>query len=270
MKQSINILFLGGAKRLSLAERFIEAGKRLGKNINIFSYELDQNVPISHIATVIIGLKWKDPKLEDHLKRTITKHNINVILPFVDQSISILSKLKVKIGSKVMVPVSDTVIVDILFDKNNSNTWFLEQGFPIPESNENSFPLIAKPRKGSASKGIKVIENKLEFQEFLKINNRTEFLFQKFIDAIEYTVDCYVNKEREILGIVPRIRIEVAQGEVTKGITKRNAEIIELSNKILQAGKFWGPITIQFLMDKKTNQLFLMEINPRFGGGVIN
>ena len=34
--KKINILFLGGAKRVSIAERFIEAGKTLGFEVSIF------------------------------------------------------------------------------------------------------------------------------------------------------------------------------------------------------------------------------------------
>ena len=55
MKENINILFLGGAKRVSLAEKFIQEGKELNKNITIFSYELDDNVPISFVGKIIIG-----------------------------------------------------------------------------------------------------------------------------------------------------------------------------------------------------------------------
>ena len=46
-------------------------------------------------------------------------------------------------------------------------------------------------------------------------------------------------------------------------------ELIKISEKVLQSGNFKGPVTIQYLRDKKSGATYLMEINPRLGGGVI-
>ena len=35
-------------------------------------------------------------------------------------------------------------------------------------------------------------------------------------------------------------------------------------------GKFVGPVTIQFIKEFSTNIIYIIEINPRFGGGVLN
>ncbi len=51
--------------------------------------------------------------------------------------------------------------------------------------------------------------------------------------------------------------------------TLRNEQLELLSRKILKAGNFRGPNTIQFIRDNKTGEVFVMEINPRLGGGVI-
>ena len=74
----------------------------------------------------------------------------------------------------------------------------------------------------------------------------------------------------KIIGVIPRRRIEVVMGEVIKAITEFDQNIIDISNKILNSGNFIGPITIQFLKDKSTGAVYTMEINPRFGGGVLN
>ena len=53
--RKINIMFLGGAKRVSLAEHFIKSGKRLGREVRIFSYELSSDCPIASIGKVVVG-----------------------------------------------------------------------------------------------------------------------------------------------------------------------------------------------------------------------
>lgn len=264
----VNILLLGGAKRLSLAERLIVSGKKLNLDVKIFSYELDERLPIAAIGKIIIGKKWNDSNILSHLKETILGNEVGIVLPCVDPSISISARLKIDLP-QVFIPVSDLNVCELTYDKILANTWLKEIGVPVP-ANNLELPLIAKIRKGSASQGIIIIKNEIELYKFLESYSKEDYLIQKFIDAEEYTVDAYVSSNGKFIGAVPRLRIEVISGEVVKAVTKNDKEIITLTEKILGSNKFFGPITIQFLREKKTDKLYLMEINPRLGGGIIN
>jgi carbamoyl-phosphate synthase large subunit len=265
--KEINILFIGGAKRVSLAEKLIKAGSERNCRVKIYSYELDKHVPIASVGTVIIGLKWSDPRLYDHLKELINNLKINTVLPFVDPAVEVTSKLS-QLLPHLYIPVSDVKMSSIMFDKISANQWFVENKLPVP-SQEACFPMIAKPARGSASKGIVVLNDQDDVTYFDKKNNRINFLIQKFIHGAEYTVDCYVARNGTIISVVPRMRLEVTSGEATKTTTVRDEEIIKLSNEILGKGNFKGPITIQFIRDSETGKTYIMEINPRFGGGVL-
>ena len=225
MEKEIKILFLGGAKRVSLAERFISSGKMLGYEIKIYSYELDRFVPISSIAEIIIGLKWNDEKIYEHLLKTIKEQNINIILPFVDPATIISARLQTLVND-VFIPVSELSTMEIFFDKYKSNKWFLEQNLNLPLPNDGEFPLIAKPIFGSASKGLIIIRNIEEFETFKKNENIKNYLIQRFIDGVEYTVDCYISQQGEIISMVPRKRIEITGGEVSKAISVRDEVIL--------------------------------------------
>ena len=264
----INILFLGGAKRVSLAERFKIAGKALGCHVNIFSYELTQNVPISAVGNVLIGLKWDNPDVYTHLQEIIETNSIHIVLPFVDTATKIAAKLKeISTFGNTYFPVSDFQVCDTFFNKQKANDWFIENNFPVPHQDVSLFPLIAKPIFGSASQGIQKLNNAEEFTNFFTQHDIRTYLVQQFINGDEFTVDCFVDKKGDILSIVPRKRIETSGGEVTQTLTQKEEEISNISEQILQKANLIGPITIQFLKDK--NGVFLMEINPRFGGGVI-
>lgn len=262
----INILFLGGAKRVSLAERFIEAGSMVGHEVSVLGYELDAYVPLAAIGKIIIGKKWNDPKLFSHLNSTIAEFQIDIILPFVDPATTVLSKFSPE-NPKTFIPVSSPETCNIFFDKILANNWFIENHFPVPGFQSEQFPLIAKPAKGSASQGLIFIESSSDFNDFQKKYDSNSYLIQKKIIGNEYTVDCYVGKDGEIKSVIPRIRLETTGGEVTKSKTINHPEIIRISNEILKKAGFSGPITIQFLEDEKG--IYVMEINPRFGGGVI-
>ncbi|MBO9731732.1 MAG: ATP-grasp domain-containing protein [Chitinophaga sp.] len=267
-EKTLNILFLGGAKRTSIAEHFIKAGKERNINVKIFSYELDKFVPIAEVAEVIVGLRWKDENILAHLAQCIQDNHINIVLPFVDPAI-LISRHLGRLLPDIFIPVSDENICHIMFDKVSANDWFIQNAFPVPDNNTGNWPMIAKPRYGSASKGLIILKDDQSFARFKEEKETSDYLLQHFVVADEYTVDCYVGKNANIVSIVPRKRLEVAGGEAIKSITIKDDSIIDLSKQILMAGKFIGPITIQFLKEKSSGKVFVMEINPRLGGGVL-
>jgi carbamoyl-phosphate synthase large subunit len=267
MKTRINILFLGGAKRVSLAELFIKNGSFLGVDIGIFSYELDPYVPIAEVAEVIVGKKWSDNDLMDHLVSIIRKYEIDIVLPFVDPSILVCAELK-KHCDSVFVPVSTTEVANVFYNKITADEWFSLHNIPRPV-NRNVYPLIAKPVTGSASKGLVIINSEQDWDSFNSQFDSSSYLIQQFIKGIEFSVDCYVNQKGQAISIVPRLRLEVTSGESTKTVTVKNDVVIELSKKIIDTGFFIGPITIQFIQDEITKAVYVMEINPRFGGAVL-
>lgn len=268
--KKVNVLFLGGAKRVSLAEHLIKAGKKLGLDISIFSYELDERVPLAAVGTILKGKKWNDVDLFTDLHSQIIKNDIAIVLPFVDPAIEVAEILKAG-NKKLFIPTCGKDICHIMFDKVLSEKWFIDNNLPIPPSyskdDKLNFPVIVKPRRGSASKGILVIEDE---EQWDKLENKDNYVIQQYIaDREEYTVDCYVSTSGKIISIVPRLRIQTAGGEVMNSETKRDQNLIALSENVLKSGDFKGPVTIQFLRDKRTGANYLMEINPRLGGGVI-
>lgn len=266
----LNVLFLGGAKRVSFGRKLIEAGKRLGIDVKIYSYELETEVPIAVIGGVIIGRRWTAPDVLDHLHHIVGAYHIDVLLPFVDGAISIAAAYIATYGD-AWAPVVSSGKADTLFDKILSAREFESAGLDIPATYSGgrpTFPLIAKPRRGSASKGIHVIENVNEFKKIAKTAD--EYLIQAYFpEREEYTVDCYISRRGEILCISPRKRLEVVGGEVSKSVTVDQPELLEASTLAIERLGLRGAVTLQYLRDLRTGRLMLMEINPRLGGGVV-
>ena len=265
----IVVLMLGGARRVSMGELLINSGKRLGYNVEILSYELDCCAPIAAIGTVIIGRKWQDPYVVEHIVETVKRFGVNIILPFVDGAIAVASECK-RLLPDVFIPVSEEDIATAMFDKALAAKLFAEKNIAIPSTysiDDCRFPAIAKPRLGSASKGIKVINDAKELKQ---LQNPAEYLIQEYIaHREEYTVDCYVSKEKKTMCIVPRLRIDVIGGEVMRTMTFKSELLIDLSRQVLDKIPFEGPITLQFLHNLDNDEFMLMEINPRLGGGVV-
>ena len=268
MHKKINILFLGGSKRVSLAEKIIDEGKNNNIDIKIFSYELEKDVPISYVAEIIVGLKWKDVRIYEHLLEVIKSNNINIILPFIDYATIVCAKLKALIQDHdVLIPVSEEKLCEIFFDKNLTNEWCIANGIRVP-CNINKFPLIAKPIHGSASKGILILNLQ---EELNNLSLKENYLIQQFVKGTEYSVDIYVSLlDKQIVSIVPRVRLETQGGESIKSITVKDERLINFSREIIEKSKLVGPLTLQIIESENTNDLYFIEINPRFGGAVLN
>lgn len=260
---------LGGSRRVSMARLLKKSGKSLGLEVEVIAYELDTRVPIAIEGEVIRGLSFTDPGVVDDIARVVKEHDVKIILPFVNAAIEIASLCKERI-SGVFVPVSDFNTTSRMFDKVEAARLFKEAGFPIPRTYsviDNEMPAIAKPRKGGSSRGIKVFH---EVDDLMHLENLDQYLVQEYIaNNKEYTVDCYVSHEGEILVTVPRERLEVMGGEVTRTVTCRDSHLIEMSRSVITRFGLIGPVTLQFLHDLDNDRYLLMEVNPRLGGGVI-
>lgn len=263
------ILMLGGARRVSLANQLKQSGERLGQEVSVLSYELTPEVPIASIGEVIVGLKWNDPDVVKDIVRVCREREVNIILPFVDGAIEIASKCASELPG-VFVPVSDFEIARTMFDKVSAAKAFKEAGIPIPHTYSAltaEIPAIAKPRHGSASRGIKVFHN---MEDLMHLRNINDYIVEEYIaKREEYTVDCYISGKGEILCAVPRLRLEVMGGEVTRTCTCRCEELERMSHEVIKAFNFRGPVTLQFIRDLNRDRFLLMEVNPRLGGGVI-
>lgn len=262
--KELNVLFLGGGKRVSVAEHLMARGQLAGTRVNVFSYELDDAVPIREIATVLPGKRWSECLV--HLQGLIEELAIELVLPFVDPAIGVAAALQ-SVNPRLFSPVSSAAACETFFSKVATQRWCLRHGVPVPASEAGRFPKIAKPDRGSASKGIVILRHEAELASYTE---DPTYLVQQFVQAKEYTVDAYRSvRHGNINYLVPRQRLETQGGEVIKSRTIRHGTIESLSRFILEEADLRGAVTLQFLEEENTGAIFFMEANPRFGGGVV-
>ena len=269
----INILFLGGAKRVSMARLFKAAAERLGLQTAIFSYEIDDVVPVACEATVVKGSRWSDQDILEHLDETVGRYDIKVVIPFVDGAVAVASAYAARYPGKVFVPSGDAATAELMFDKVRAAAAFEKAGIPVPPTYHRGDPclrLIAKPRHGSASKGIVSI-NSVETLDNVLLKS-DDYLIQERIDnREELTVDCYVSvADGRPLIISPRRRNVTVGGEVSDTVTIEDRSAVELSRRVLECMNLRGAVTIQLIRDLDSpGRLLVMEVNPRLGGGAV-
>lgn len=236
---------------------------------------------------------YKIPKASESgyissLLNVCKEESVKVLIPLYEGEFEILHNVREKfreVGTLLLL--SNGEILEICKDKRKTYEYFINSKVNLPKvyteeeitsiityGYMDKLPLIIKPRDGMGSNGIYKINNFNElkfFKDYVK-----DGIIQEYIDGEEYTVDVLTDLKGEPVYVVPRKRLEVRSGEVVKSSTCRDEKIISETLKVMEhlnsltdckQLRLLGPLTIQFF--KKTNgDIYLLEINPRFGGGV--
>ncbi|PQZ57248.1 MULTISPECIES: ATP-grasp domain-containing protein [Bacillus] len=275
-ENEMNILFTSSGRRVALIKKFKEAFKQEGIKGKIFTADLKETAPTIYFSDKhFIVPHVNEEGYINELLKICRSEMINLIIPLIDTELMLLAnKAKVFEGIGVKVLVSSMELNKIANDKKYTYNFFVSNNIPTPrvfsdeeiERKEYQFPLLIKPYDGSSSKGVTKIMNEKELEFFKEYIPNA--MIQEYVSGEEYTIDIMVDFYGNIKTIVPRLRIETRAGEVSKGMTKKDIEIIKAAETVIKAlPNPIGCITLQ-CFKKEDGQITFIEINPRFGGGI--
>ena len=270
-----NILITSAGRRVSLVKAFKKELKKISPSSKVFASdalpELSAAVQIADAFFQTIPIKEAN-YIDDLLNRCIEK-NISLIIPTIDTELLLLSKNIGKFLSyNIQVVVSNTNFVEISNDKLRTHTFFDDYGIDtakIYKKNNYRLPIYIKPINGSSSINNFIVKDENDLTGF-HLNNDSlcffEYLDHDLYD--EYTCDLYYNKAGYLKCAIPRKRLKIRGGEISKGITKKNSIKKFIEDNLLKINGARGCITLQVFLDKETEQNIKgIEINARFGGG---
>lgn len=268
----MNILLTSAGRRVSLLNAAKETLKIYSPTSSVHAIDLNPSMSAAcQIADSASGTpRVTDPSYSDFLLDYCIEQQISLVVPTIDTELSILAQLKESFSTYgITIAISDKLICDTFYLKRSTHDFFNSHGFNTPAiiipSPESTFPLFAKLDNSSCSIGAQKINDISEAKYLLSLGQ--DYVFQELIEGDEYTVDFYITRTGEPAMIIPRKRLEVRAGEVSKSVTCKDREIIQTVEalcKILKGA--WGPMTLQ-LFKTTDNELSLIEINPRVGGG---
>ena len=198
---------------------------------------------------------------------------IDMLIPLYEKEYKILIENRhrfTEVGTKLLL--SNEEVIDCFnykyktyefFKKNNINTPKSYTKDNLPKS--IGYPLIIKPIDGMGSSNVFKVKNEKELLFFIDYIENP--IIQEFIEGTEYTIDVLCDFKGKVISVVPRERIEVRSGEVSKSKTVKDFNIINATIDLCSKTQFVGPITIQCIATAK-GEIKFIEVNPRFGGGV--
>lgn len=288
-----NILFTCAGRRNYLINYFKEALNGQGQ---IITADMNLTAPAmvdADLAIVVPGI-YEDHYIEE-LKTIIVEHNIDAVISLNDLELPILSEYKQEIealGASVII--SDPEVIEIAFDKVKTFNFLKSIGLLTPltytsldsalsaiDSGKLTLPLVVKPRWGSASIGIDFPETKeelkLAFQlQHLKLkksilNKASEvdldnaILIQEKLDGTEYGMDVLNDFNGNYIGSFVRKKLNMRSGETDKAVSIIDERFENLGKTIGTHLKHMGNLDCDVFISN--DQIFVLELNPRFGGG---
>jgi carbamoyl-phosphate synthase large subunit len=275
--KNINMMFTCIGRRVSLLNSFKQAAKQLKLQPCIIGTDASELSSALQICDKKFVTKpVKDSAYLKQLLDIVKKNKVHLLIPTVDFDLKLLAQNKSKfekLGCTVLISAPE--VIDICQDKRETFRFLAANNFHTPETlplhtvlknTKLRFPLFLKPWDGYASRGNAIVTNRTEL---LTIGKRIpNCIAQKFVKGVEYTCDVFVDFEMKVRCVVPRRRIEVRSGEVSKGQIVKDSKIMNQSRRLVEKlGAGPGVVTIQLMVDKNKKINFI-EMNPRFGGGV--
>ena len=209
-----------------------------------------------------------------NLEDICRKYSIRLVVPTIDTELPLLAEARSHFSSLgITIAISSPSAIAVASDKVATAQFLNSRGLPTPRTipcgqaiaqfTALDAPMLVKPIRGSSSKGVRVI---CSLSELRAIDDSDSTLVQDFIEGDEYTVSSFVDGSGASLAEIPRLRIEVRAGEVSKGRTTRHPQIEDLVKAVVESlPGLYGPLNVQVIDGPAGPQV--LELNPRFGGG---
>lgn len=270
----MNILITSAGQRVSLVRSFQKELINYFADGKVFTADLTPELaPACQVSDKYFQVPIvTDDEYIQCLLNICLENKVKLVIPTIDTELYVLS-LNINNFKEhgIDIIVSQSALIEICRDKREVNTFFVNHNIDIPKQfdiNDLSFPIFVKPYDGSRSEGIFTAFESSDIKEE-HISNK-KLMFMEYVsdeDYDEFTVDCYYDKYSNLKCVVPRKRIFVRAGEVSKGITKKNIIVEHFQKNIATIQGAKGCLTIQVFLHKHSNEIKGIEINPRFGGG---
>ena len=274
---SATVLISSAGRRVELLMAFRSALRDLGLDGRILAVDRSARSSAFHCADeAFLVPSCDDVGFLPEVLNLCDKQAVDLLIPTIDPELPVYAAARADFAAAgTTVAISALEIVEIAADKRRTHDWLTAHGFPtvdqatvdgVREAPEDwPYPLVVKPRRGSAGIGVTIVHDEHE----LAFAARTgDALVETVAPGQEYTIDALVDRSGRCICAVPRRRLEVRAGEVSKAVTVRSPEleglVIRMCDTLPGA---YGPVTVQAFHDDETGRNVVIELNARFGGG---
>lgn len=292
----LNILLTSTARRIDFVKFFQFALKNASIDGKVITADPEYNAPSLQAGDENYEIPQQiDTNYMEAIIEICKKQHVNCLVPLNDWEVPAISAHKKeldKLGVSVFAPDSNIVekvrdkgkyreLLDLLDVKTPLSYFNVESAKKALERREVSFPLIVKPRNGSASIGIEIIDN-VEDMEFAyqhavrqikesPLDGATSkapednIIIQEVIEGGKFSVDMFNDLNGRFLTSFARKQLDMRGGDIDRCITVNVPELTDIAKQLGKSFGHAGYMNTDIYFNG--TDYYVIDINPRFGGG---
>ena len=210
-----------------------------------------------------------DPRFATDVLTRCAREGIDVVVPTVDTELLPLARMREQFAGIKLVLASEETLA-VCLDK-----WELAQRcagrvrVPWTVVVDGAFdpahiqlPAIVKPRSGSGSRGIRLVERRSELDA---LERDGTLLVQEHLPGPEHSLDVLARADGHVAAVVPRERLKVDSGIAVTGRTLHDDALDAFAREVAVAIGLTTVANVQ-VKDDAGGEPALLEVNPRFPG----
>ncbi len=271
----MNVLLTSVGRRGYLVRYFKEA---LGPDGHVWGADNSRYAPaFSYCDHRVIVPEITHTDYLDHLLALCTSRQIDILIPLIDPELEILSGFREEFERRgILLLLSRRQTIEIASDKYLTWQFAQQQGITMPKtyitvkdaldhiaSETVSWPLLVKPRRGSASMNLTYCTDKIQLEGAFDACPAP--MIQEVVKGAEYGFDLFSDMDGRPISVFCKRKLSMRAGETDKAVSTNNPTLIAFGEELLKKLPLIGPADVDIIVDKEGPKL--LEINPRFGGG---
>jgi carbamoyl-phosphate synthase large subunit len=211
------------------------------------------------------------PHFAQTLLALCQRWEVDVVIPTVDTELLPVARMRddfARAGTTAVVASAETL--EVCLDKARlarlcdavvrvPRTVVVDEHF-APHAVD--LPVIVKPRSGSGSRGIRLVERIPELEALPRDGT---LLVQEHLPGPEFSLDVLARSDGRVVGVVPRERLKVDSGIAVTGRTLHDDGLETFARKVAETIGLTTVANVQVKQDA-AGVPALLEVNPRFPG----
>lgn len=271
----MNVLLTSVGRRGYLVRYFKEA---LGADGQVWGADNSRYAPgFAYCDHRVIIPEITHPDYLDHLLELCRINAIEVVIPLIDPELEVLSVHPEEFERQgILLLISPQATIRMASDKYLTWQFARQHGIAAPQtfitlqealahidSGAVNWPLLVKPRRGSASMNLTYCADRIQLEGAFEACPQP--MIQEVLKGIEYGYDLFGDVDGRPVSVYCKRKLAMRAGETDKAISTNNPTLITFGTDLLERLQLVGPADVDVVVDQDGPKL--LEINPRFGGG---
>ena len=277
MSGDFNVLISSAGRRIALLDIFRLTLGEMGLRGRVLAADMSRFSAAFQAADAgFLVPACTSPEFIPAVLEVCRREGVRLVVPTIDTELPLYAASRERFAREgVQVAVSSPEAIAVCGDKEQTHRWLVREGLPtvrqasvaevLAAPGDWPFPLLVKPRNGSSSLGVAVVRDHAALEAATADGG---YVVQTLAAGEEYTIDFLADRAGRCRCAVPRRRLEVRAGEVSKGMTVRSGPLEELALQVCERlPGAYGTLNVQVFLDEATGEMSVIEVNARFGGG---